>query len=83
MKKHRPEGNLIGILYSHHDHAGYPEEQDVVATFQNAGGIESLQVFRVFRPDQSGMGPQAGTEPGIQYVRVLTQITGATTGTAG
>ncbi|MBA7711073.1 hypothetical protein ES703_120025 [subsurface metagenome] len=40
MKVNGAEGNITSILQSHHNHPGYPEEEDVVAGFHYRGGVE-------------------------------------------
>lgn len=36
------EGRLPGELDAHHDHAGHPEEEDVMARLHHAGGVEPV-----------------------------------------
>jgi hypothetical protein len=43
---HLLEGHLVGEHQAHHHHARHPEEQDVVASLQQAGGVELGQVGR-------------------------------------
>ena len=35
------EGTFVRQFESHHDHAGHPEEQNVITGFQHSGRIES------------------------------------------
>ena len=76
---HGLERNLRGAVlmlhqvHGQHDHARYPEEDDVEAGHQHIGGVEGLQRLGLFRPAQGGEGPQARAEPGIQHVIVLAQ----------
>ena len=63
------EGNFTRILDAHHDHAGNPEEEDVIAGFHDGGRIKIVQVLGIIRPAQGGMRPETGTEPGIQHIR--------------
>ena len=67
------EGRLAGELQGHHDHAGDPEEDDVVAGHQGIRGVEALEILGLPRPAQGGKGPQSGGEPGVQHIRVLGQ----------
>ena len=63
---------LREALYSHFIWESYPEEEDVMAGFHDAGGIEALQVLgRLIRPPQRGEGPQPRREPGVQHVCLL------------
>ena len=50
-----------------HNHAGHPEEDDIRAGHQVAGGVELGQAFLV----HGGEGPQPAAEPGVQRVFVL------------
>ncbi len=65
------EGHVARIVQPHHDHAGHPEEKDVVACLQDRGGVEVAQVICVVGPAQGGVGPEGRGEPCIQHVRVL------------
>ena len=40
------EGHVVHELQAHHDHAGHPEEDDVEAGDQHAGGVEGLRAGR-------------------------------------
>ncbi len=66
-------------IQGHHDHSGHPEEDDVEAGDQHTAGVESPQEFGDIRvvigigPAQGAKGPQAGREPGVQYILVLFQ----------
>nr|GFC39244.1 hypothetical protein [Tanacetum cinerariifolium] len=60
-------------MHGEHDHPGNPEENDVEAGDQHVGRVEGLQEIGLLRPAQSGEGPQARTEPGVEYVVVLLQ----------
>ena len=73
VEVHGAEGDIPGILDAHHDHAGHPEKQDIVARFHDGGGVEIVEVVGGVGPAKGGMGPQAGAEPGIQHVLVLPQ----------
>ena len=42
---HLLEGQLAGELEAHHDHAGHPEEQDVMARLQQGAGVEHIKVL--------------------------------------
>jgi len=48
----------IHELQSHHDHPGDPEENDVEACYQHTGGVELFQTVGIFRPAESGEGPE-------------------------
>lgn len=51
MQEYFGEGQLVGDLQTHHDHPGDPEEQDVVAGFEECGWLE------VFVVGMLGVGP--------------------------
>ena len=65
------EGDFSGIFDAHHNHAGDPEEQNIITCFQYTRGVEITEICRIFRPAQSGMRPQSGGKPGIEHVHVL------------
>ena len=65
------EGDVVHVLDSHHDHAGDPEEEDVVAGFEDGAGVEVAEVFGLVGPAEGGVRPEAGAEPGVQDVGVL------------
>src|ERR1019366_1538916 len=66
--------NIAHELEARHHHAGDPEENDVVSSHQEMPGIERLQIVCLFRPAESGKRPELRTEPGIENVRILTQL---------
>ena len=59
------------------DHAGDPEEDDVVPAGEHVGGIEVVEIFRLFGIAEGGEGPQRRGKPSIQHVFVLLQIMAA------
>ena len=60
MKVDGGEGRLAGELDAHHDHAGDPEEEDVMPRLQGVGGVEALQIRGILvRPAQGREGPEA------------------------
>ena len=75
-----PEGKVSHEGVARHDHACHPEENDVWARHQIGGGIETLQRWivgidcLVSLPAHGGKGPEPGTEPGIQHVRVAVPL---------
>ena len=60
-------------LQAHHDHPRHPEEDDVEAGDQYAGGIEGLERLGVLRPAEGRERPQRRGEPGVQHVGILLQ----------
>ena len=74
------EGHLAGVLDAEHDHAGDPEEEDVVAGLHDAAGVEGAEVVGLVGPAQGGMRPEAGAEPGVEDVRVLREVRTAALG---
>ena len=73
------EGYIAHVLDAEHDHAGDPEEEDVVACFEDCAGVEVAEVGGVVGPAEGGVGPEAGAEPCVQDVGVLANIGRATT----
>ena len=67
---HGVEGRLLHVFAAAEDHAGDPEEDDVVAGHQDVRGIEVLQVLRLLGPAQRAERPQGGGEPGVEHVGI-------------
>ena len=75
VDQHGLEGLLLHLLHAGEDHAGHPEEDDIVAGDQHGGGIPVVQVGSVqIGPAQRGEGPQGGAEPGVQHVLLAGQV---------
>ena len=68
------KGRLLHDLHTEGDHAAHPEGDDVVAGHQGRGGIEVVELRRLFRPAQGREGPETGGEPGVQHVLVLPKL---------
>ena len=64
---------LVRKLQPHHNHPAYPEEQNVIPSFQYLGRIKQFEVPTLInlRPSQRAKGPQAGAEPRVQHVILL------------
>ena len=62
---------------AHHDHAGVPEKQDVVAADEQARGVIGAEIGRVVGPAERGERPEAGAEPGVEDVGVLREFRAA------
>ena len=69
----RLERYFAGELQGQHDHPRDPEEDNVEAGDQHAGGMKGCQLGRSVRPAQGGKGPQPRAEPGVEYIFVLGQ----------
>ena len=67
------EGSLKITYQAHHDHPGDPEEEDIMASFQNVVGVEGLEVDSVVWPRHGGEGEQPRTEPRVQHIFVTDQ----------
>ena len=65
------EWDLLHEFHGHEHHAGYPEEDDVVAGDHGRGRIPLLQRRCLIRPAHRGEWPKRGGEPGIEDVRIL------------
>src|SRR5690606_24254308 len=59
--------------HGQHDHPCNPEEDDVEAGNQNISRMELLKEIRLLRPAQGRECPEAGAEPGVEYVFILLQ----------
>ena len=78
MDEDRVERRFACVFAGGENHAGHPEEDDVVARDQHVGGVVVLKVLGVVRPAQSGEGPKGGGKPGIQHVILLPDLLGMT-----
>ena len=74
------ERDIAHEFDAEHGHAGDPEEEDVEAGDERGGGVEVLQVFGLIRPAEGGERPEAGAEPGVEDVGILTQAGRGTSG---
>ena len=72
------EWNILAKFQSHHNHAGYPEENNIITSNQGAGWVELLQLRSFLWPAHSFKWPQARAEPGIQYILILMEMLAAT-----
>ena len=77
------EGLLMHLLHAGEDHAGNPEEDDVIAGDHDAGGIPEVEVGGLFRPAHRGEGPERGGEPGVQNIFFAMDVLTAAVGAAG
>ena len=77
------ERHFIGEPEAHHDHARYPEKQNIVACFEHSSRIVARQISRLFRPAKRAERPQTAAEPGIEHVFFLPQMSTAAGGAAG
>ena len=68
------ERHLAHVVQPGKHHSGHPQRDDVAAGDERAGGIVVLQLGRLFRPAQRGMGPQRGAEPRVQHVLFLAEF---------
>ena len=57
MKVNDVERNVASILQPHHNHSGYPEEEDIIAGFHYCGWVEVTQALGVIGPAQGGVSP--------------------------
>ena len=72
------EWDILAKFQSHHNHAGYPEENNIITSNQGAGWVELLQLRSFLWPTHSFKWPQARAEPGIQYILILMEMLAAT-----
>ena len=80
-------GHIAGEPAAEHDHARDPEEENVEAGDEKAGGIEGVEVGAVLRrdvrPAEDGDGQQARGEPGVENVGFLRDLLRAAVGAGG
>ena len=67
------ERHLAGEVRGHHDHARHPEEDDVVAGHQNAGGQVQIAVGCFVGPTHGAERHQRRRVPGVQHIGVTGQ----------
>ncbi len=68
------EGHFAHPGEARHGHARHPEEQDVVARNEHAGGVVALELRGLLGPAEHAEGPQRRAEPGVQRVWILLQF---------
>ncbi len=71
MQIHRLKRNLIQCVARHHNHAGNPEEQNLIAGLKHIGRVIDLQILRLIRPTKRRERPHAGRKPGVERVLIL------------
>lgn len=64
-------GALTCELDAEHDHAGHPEEEDVMPSLQESPRVELGKVGGLVGPPHGREGPQATAEPGVQHIVIL------------
>ena len=68
------KGDLAGEVNAVHDHAGDPEEQDVITGLQHGGRVKVFIIRGLFRPAKGRERPETGGEPGVQHIRILFDV---------
>ena len=68
------ERDVLAEREAHHDHAGDPEEDDVVARDECRRRVEMLELRRLVRPAERLERPEARAEPRIEHVLVLMDV---------
>ena len=70
------ERHLTGVLIASHNHARHPEENNIRAGYEVAGGVIVLELGIVGMIDavEQRNGPKPRREPGVECIFVLTQI---------
>ena len=80
MNEDGVEGALPVCSSAEKDHAGDPEEDDVIARDQRIGRVEIVVIGGVLRPAEGGKGPQSRGEPSVERVLILMQVAAAACG---
>ena len=70
---HMLERHLAGEVRGHHDHARHPEEDDVVAGHQHAGGQVQIAIGCFVGPTHGAERHQRRGVPGVQHIGVTGQ----------
>ena len=69
------ERNLLHLLQTGEDHAGDPEENDIIARDHHGRGVPVVQISCVLiRPAHRGKRPECGAEPGVEHVLVAVDV---------
>ena len=77
MEEDRLERDFLHVLETGENHAGNPEENDVIAGDERIRGVEIFELLRLFRPAERGERPQGGAEPRVERVLILVQMCAA------
>ena len=64
------KGELAGFEKADHEHAHYPEGEDIVAGFHDSGGVKTLEVASL-GVHEGGEGPLGGGKPSVEGVGFL------------
>ena len=64
------------------NHTNYPEKDDIISCHQHIRRIKIVQILCLFRPSQSGKGPERRGKPCVQGIRVLRKMGASTLKTA-
>ena len=62
-------------LKSHEDHTSYPEEDDIVTSYENTCWVPLFKLRSLFRPPHCSKWPQARAEPCIKNIWILCYMT--------
>ena len=76
MDEHRVERDLLHMLAAGEDHAGDPEEDDVVACDEHIRRIEVVKILGPVRPAERGERPERAGKPGVQHVALAADVFG-------
>ena len=68
------ERDVLAELQAHHDHAGHPEEDDVVARDERRRRVELLELRRLIRPAERLERPEARAEPRVEHILILVDM---------
>ena len=59
MDEYMLERDILAKFEAHHDHAGNPEEDDIIARNERSRRIEMLKLLGLFRPAHRFKRPEA------------------------
>ena len=74
VNEYMMEGNILAKCEPHHDHAGDPKENDVVARNERRCRVELLQIRCLIRPAKRFKRPKPRTEPGVKNIFILMNV---------
>ena len=77
VEKNTLKGSLSHLLIAGEDHSDDPEEDDVISGDQHIRRIEILEVFGHLRPSQCAERPESAGKPGVESIRILSEVCAA------
>ena len=80
VEKDGMKRDFAHLFHTGENHAGNPEENDVVARHERIGRVEIVEVGRFIRPAERGKRPQRRGKPCVERIGVLLKMRAAALG---